>query len=140
MLGSLHSRSQGLDEKKSEPGHGSTRTVRAPRTSITNTSVPLGSGWADQARKTPFHPPTFSRTSPAPASPRVATIIDPTQPTTEMSPTPCILLLRAPPAHPVVLEQIGGCAGGRWFGPGIPSAVVSSIRRAVTLHIDLALF
>jgi hypothetical protein len=35
---------QGICVKKSKPGHGSTRTVRAPRISITNTSVPLGRG------------------------------------------------------------------------------------------------
>jgi hypothetical protein len=37
-------------------------------------------------------PLTLSRTSPAPSSPRVATINDPTQPTTETSPTRRILL------------------------------------------------
>ena len=45
-------------------------------------------------------PRTLRRTSPAPSTPRVPTINDPTHPITETSPTPRILLPSAVPAHP----------------------------------------
>src|SRR6201997_931884 len=67
------------------PSHGSTTTVRAPRTSTTSTLEPFGRGSSDHARKASLDPRTVTNTSPAPRSPRVATISLPTQPIAEAS-------------------------------------------------------
>jgi hypothetical protein len=65
----------------SASSHSMTSTARAPRDSITKTVAPLGSGLSDQARKVSEPPRILMCTSPGPASPRVATVRTPTEPT-----------------------------------------------------------
>jgi hypothetical protein len=60
--------------------HSMTSTARAPRESMTSTVAPCGKGVSDQARKHSEPPRTFIRTSPGPATPRVATVSTPTVP------------------------------------------------------------
>jgi len=65
----------------SASSHSMTSTARAPRDSMTRTVAPLGSGFSDQARKASEPPRILMSTSPGPASPRVATMRTPTEPT-----------------------------------------------------------
>jgi hypothetical protein len=78
-----------------------TSTVRAPRSSITRTVVPLGRGSGDQAMNASDPPRIFTRTSPGPASPRVATVMTPMQPIADtFETTPCRSSYHARPSNP----------------------------------------
>src|SRR5207253_1306524 len=60
---------QGISAVNSDPArsfHGSTTTVRGPRTSTTSTLLPFGNGSSDHARKASCDPRRFTSTSPAP--------------------------------------------------------------------------
>src|SRR6202021_397826 len=65
--------------------HSITSTVRLPRESVTRTVVPFGSGVGDQAIRLSEPPRILIRTSPGPASPRVARVITPTVPIADSS-------------------------------------------------------
>src|SRR5262249_37441613 len=65
--------------------HSTTSTVRGPRESVMSTVMPLGSGAGDQARNFSDPPRILTRTSPGPASPRVAMTRMPIMPITDSS-------------------------------------------------------